>query len=757
MISRIVILPLILPLSTFIVCAFSAESVTAEVFQVFDQDSILSQNLEQELDSSDITRIRRAIDAQERITQLTSESRTAFAIAKGLLAMAEASYQTAVERFASVPKASLLYDASLYYRAKALRLSGERFLDKGEGERGHSNCSMARKWLASLADYTPSPFEDLRQKEYPLTTLCLAKALIAQKRLVEAKKWLLLVLETVEVFHSSDQEALLISFLEALRIEGNLMEARRLARDVLDWFPKNRTLKAYASKAPPVLVSLPKAEVEEIPLVSKKERPEDILYQKANRLYKKGKSAEAVKQFLKIVEDYPGSVAAKKMGPRVKIIVERYISQKGKPPGFVSLLKSLPPKDLYEVAKSLWLQGFHASSSPLLKHLIKAYPQTLEAGKAVYVMGRVYEDQRKWSHARKYFEILIHKYSTSIFYDNAHFKIGWLSYLTRDYDKALKWLEYDRAKAIHPTTKSKDLYWLSKTYEAKGNLAESKRYRDQVQKITPISYYAFLTDYLPVLHDVGYPTRSAERFWNRYYIRRAKAFLSAGLHTAAARIFSQIDFEQEPQIRVFVAKLYDAAHQHRFSILTLSDVFYEDPNVLLSKALFSSFFPLPFKNEIFFESKKNQLDPLLVYSLIRQESAFQKDAKSRAGALGLMQLLPSTGRQVAREMGKKLSSEQELVNSALNVKLGTHYLNSLIQRYKGNIVYALAAYNAGPHRMDMWEKHWKDLPMEHFIELIPLTETRNYVKFIIRNYANYAEFVEKRKIKLSALSKRPLE
>jgi soluble lytic murein transglycosylase len=137
--------------------------------------------------------------------------------------------------------------------------------------------------------------------------------------------------------------------------------------------------------------------------------------------------------------------------------------------------------------------------------------------------------------------------------------------------------------------------------------------------------------------------------------------------------------------------------------------------------------------------------PALLHALIRQESAFDVDAKSRAGARGLMQLMPATARKVARELNVKGHSTSRLTSDPRhNVLLGSSYLESMLSRYEGSMVMALAAYNAGPHRVDKWIEENGD-PRTNldnaidWIESIPFSETRNYVQRILEALPIYRQ------------------
>ncbi|MCW5750153.1 MAG: lytic transglycosylase domain-containing protein [Alphaproteobacteria bacterium] len=136
----------------------------------------------------------------------------------------------------------------------------------------------------------------------------------------------------------------------------------------------------------------------------------------------------------------------------------------------------------------------------------------------------------------------------------------------------------------------------------------------------------------------------------------------------------------------------------------------------------------------------------LVFALVRQESNFRVDAVSSAGALGLMQLMPTTARAVARTLGMQYSADKLVVDPGYNTRLGRHYLNSLIESYDGSYVLALAAYNAGPSRVQRWMREWgdprrPDVDVVDWIELIPFSETRNYVQRVIEGLQVYRQLL----------------
>jgi soluble lytic murein transglycosylase len=148
-------------------------------------------------------------------------------------------------------------------------------------------------------------------------------------------------------------------------------------------------------------------------------------------------------------------------------------------------------------------------------------------------------------------------------------------------------------------------------------------------------------------------------------------------------------------------------------------------------------FPQPYRSDLVANSQKNGLDPYLVASLIRQESEFNAGVVSHANAWGLMQLLPSVGKSMAKKEGLKGFNANALLNPTVNLQLGTRNLRMVLDRFGGQQEYALAAYNAGDVPVRQWMAAGSYQDIAEFVESIPYTETREYVQAILRNREIY--------------------
>lgn len=148
-------------------------------------------------------------------------------------------------------------------------------------------------------------------------------------------------------------------------------------------------------------------------------------------------------------------------------------------------------------------------------------------------------------------------------------------------------------------------------------------------------------------------------------------------------------------------------------------------------------FPLPHRKQILAQATAHDVEPALAFAVIRQESAFTPDARSPAGALGLMQLLPRTARQLAASLGMRLTHRLQLLDVDTNLKLGMAHLGRMLRRYDHHPVLAAAAYNAGQYRVDKWIRRDHVIPADLWLETLPIAETRGYVRNVLLFTAIY--------------------
>lgn len=164
-------------------------------------------------------------------------------------------------------------------------------------------------------------------------------------------------------------------------------------------------------------------------------------------------------------------------------------------------------------------------------------------------------------------------------------------------------------------------------------------------------------------------------------------------------------------------------------------------------------FPLDYLDDIKKQARQQALDPAIVLGVIRRESVFDPRARSPAGARGLMQIMPQTGRQIARKLNETWQSENSLYQPNVNVKYGAHYYKQMLDRFGGHFALAAAAYNAGPGRVDRWLPRHQPLPADIWMETIPFKETREYVAAVLGYAMIYQLMMERDSIRLGDVMK----
>lgn len=169
-------------------------------------------------------------------------------------------------------------------------------------------------------------------------------------------------------------------------------------------------------------------------------------------------------------------------------------------------------------------------------------------------------------------------------------------------------------------------------------------------------------------------------------------------------------------------------------IIILAFGVFKIQNVVLEKI-----YPKKYAEYVYRYSEENKIDPLLTFAIIKAESNFNKNVVSSSGAIGLMQLMESTATETAENLGEALSVKEALFHPETNIKIGTSYFAHLKERYHGNELLALTAYNAGIGNVDEWIQKGTIKEDGSDIENIPYKETNNYVRKIVRDYKIYQD------------------
>lgn len=303
---------------------------------------------------------------------------------------------------------------------------------------------------------------------------------------------------------------------------------------------------------------------------------------------------------------------------------------------------------------------------------------------------------------------------------------------------------------------SKLRFWIARIYQESKEYKKAKElYLSQI-KLSPLSFYSIMSlkslrQFTPKYNfnsliseerfdfkDLVFSQRLKEElFYYRVFKEAGSEFLGS-IQTKQLRslsldnFFKNKDMMNSHEVKTYFLIKFFSQHDDHLSSFKVAYTNLKKGKINLTPVVIQSLFPNKYRALI--RSKTKALDEKIILSLIRQESAFNEKARSIVGARGLMQIMPATGRQFVKNL-----KAYKLYNPELNVTIGAQYLENLVRRYEGNLIFALAAYNAGMGNVRKWKKSipFKDDEISN-IEMIPFKETRNYVKLIYRNLFFYS-------------------
>jgi soluble lytic murein transglycosylase len=345
----------------------------------------------------------------------------------------------------------------------------------------------------------------------------------------------------------------------------------------------------------------------------------------------------------------------------------------------------------------------------------------------------------------------------------ASWKLGWWRYRSGDFESAST--IFDRAAADFPRSdyRSSWLYWSAKAYDRLkqpdtalaryalvstdylhsyyGRLAEDQLVERKVspadrQKLAWRDANAAIGSGAPAGDAAGAAPAGPPP--NAAQIRH---LVAAGLHeTARAEVqYARRQWGSTPQLDATLAWILREQGEYRPAINAMKRAYPQylsDQGHLLPVEARKVLFPLDYWPLIRRHAGQRGLDPYLIAALVAQESTFDADVRSSANAYGLMQIVPSTGRRLARTLGIRRFSTSKLTDPDINVRMGTLYYKNLVNQFGGDH-YALASYNAGESRVVRWIAERGELPRDEFIDDIPFPETQNYVKKILGTAEDY--------------------
>jgi soluble lytic murein transglycosylase len=439
-------------------------------------------------------------------------------------------------------------------------------------------------------------------------------------------------------------------------------------------------------------------------------------------------------------------------------VAQTRVQMKGSP----KLVASLKTPDFEVDAERLYvLSQFYRSDKKFdemfatLNELTQKYPLSKWNEEGFMAAGNYYWVDLDRTKAASYYQRVLDTFPSGRNAFNAEWRVAWVAYLNRQPDAEDKIKNFLLKNPASGNT-SDAVYWLGRDAERNGKLAEARAYYQKDVQRFPQTYFGHaaamrlsrlepadgdppeILDKIPpppLLRpfDEPIPPAAADR-WARAQALRTIAFDASAelelknayfatssprfLYEAAQAAFDQGHFAAGMAYGRIIVPNFDARK-------------IDDLPIDVWKVLY----PLPYESVIRREAAKNNFDPMLAAGLMRQESTFQADALSPQNAIGLMQVIPKTGKLLAKQLRVKFSADK-LFQPEYNIQLGMLYISGLV-KLTGAPEYALAAFDAGEDRIAAWkaERNYDEIP--ELVESIPFSETRDYVQIVLRNSEVY--------------------
>jgi soluble lytic murein transglycosylase-like protein len=289
-------------------------------------------------------------------------------------------------------------------------------------------------------------------------------------------------------------------------------------------------------------------------------------------------------------------------------------------------------------------------------------------------------------------------------------------------------------------------YWTAKTKEYFGEFKASEVIYNRVLNQFPYTYYAYRSS--------QNLDKSNINFLNYHHVNQTtilshKDYLlvNIGLADLVRQRLSQAlikaqqnNTNDKEKLTHQLSYVYQLMGDYYESIQTIRRQYgrelYPQKDAELSAQLQPLLYPTPYLEWVHYYSKKHTVPAAMIMAVMREESLFKTQSVSKAKAVGLMQIMPQTGQEIATQLGVTWSGAQDLKDPKINIQFGTYYLSRLYKQF-GNWELALMAYNAGPNRVKQWQKKYSTNDMDWFLLMVPYNETKHYVKHALQSYFMY--------------------
>jgi tetratricopeptide (TPR) repeat protein len=341
---------------------------------------------------------------------------------------------------------------------------------------------------------------------------------------------------------------------------------------------------------------------------------------------------------------------------------------------------------------------------------------------------------------------------------DAYWQVIWDDIERRAYQSALPLLEHaiQHGESFHPVDQARLYYWRGRLQMLQGNAEAGEASWNEMVERWPYGYYTALAQWKRSGEKLALgngakgsnghapqpvPAPQVKTLWEIPPYPQALFLFAVGETDLGVSLLRDVVVQRLPNDAMEEAgALFFYLGRHYLQLRLLANHFLDTMrrSKVEDTPLWKRAFPRPHWDVVERLAEEHRIDPYFVLAIMREESRFFSAAYSHAGAKGLMQLMPSTARMVAKRNG--LAYDEGLLHTAeFNIPLGVIYLKRVLERFDGNPLYAAAAYNAGPGNAKRWVSRYGKLPLDEFVERIPFGETQRYVKRVFLSYVVYTK------------------
>lgn len=328
---------------------------------------------------------------------------------------------------------------------------------------------------------------------------------------------------------------------------------------------------------------------------------------------------------------------------------------------------------------------------------------------------------------------------------------AWAAYVRNDLNAAVELCTFIRETYRSPNVRRQARYWYARSVERMGEKEEAAAIYRELAAAPYTDVYAAHAAGRGAPHQppATNPLKTQKPDWPQIAEKDMPSELRLAYELTALTDFRDARLEIQKNINrtnapfadALMGDLYNSSGDTLLMMRALKRAFPKLATVEQDDVpayFLRMYYPTRYHEEILRDAKKNGLDPYVIMGLIHQESYYNPRVRSAVGATGLMQLMPPTGKEIAR----RLHTSSNLEDPNTNIKLGTYYFRSLVNMFGGSVNLAIASYNAGMGNVMKWRRGGPNKPMDEFLESIPFPETRNYVKRVNMLGASYRRLAQ---------------